>query len=61
MDMMACKAAIKAGDSLTGPEIAALLERKELIDRSSNCPHGRPTTLRLSLKDLEKQFKRTGF
>jgi DNA mismatch repair protein MutL len=61
MDMMACKAAVKAGDSLTPGEIAALLARKDLVDRSSNCPHGRPTTLRLSLKDLEKQFKRTGF
>ena len=41
--------------------LAAVQIRRELIDRSSNCPHGRPTTLRLSLRDLEKQFKRTGF
>ena len=61
LDMMACKAAIKAGDPLTPGEIEALLARRELVDRSSNCPHGRPTTLRLSLRDLEKQFKRTGF
>ena len=61
LDMMACKAAVKAGDPLSPAEIEALLARRELIDRSSNCPHGRPTTLRLSLKDLEKQFKRTGF
>jgi DNA mismatch repair protein MutL len=61
MDMMACKAAVKAGDSLTPAEVQALIARKDLVDRSSNCPHGRPTTLRLSLKDLEKQFKRTGF
>jgi DNA mismatch repair protein MutL len=61
LDMMACKAAIKAGDPLTMDEIHSLLARKDLVDRSSNCPHGRPTTLRLSLKDLEKQFKRTGF
>jgi DNA mismatch repair protein MutL len=61
LDMMACKAAVKAGDPLTAPEIAALLARRDLVDRSSNCPHGRPTTLRLSLRDLEKQFKRTGF
>jgi DNA mismatch repair protein MutL len=61
LDMMACKAAVKAGDPLTAAEIQALLERRELIDRSSNCPHGRPTTLRLTLSDLEKQFKRTGF
>ena len=61
LDMMACKAAVKAGDPLTPPEIEALLARRELVERSSNCPHGRPTTLRLSLRDLEKQFKRTGF
>jgi len=61
LDMMACKAAVKAGDTLTAQEIEALLAGRELIDRSSNCPHGRPTTLRLSLRDLEKQFKRTGF
>ncbi len=61
LDMMACKAAVKAGDPLTAAEIEALLSKRELIDRSSNCPHGRPTTLRLTLNDLEKQFKRTGF
>jgi DNA mismatch repair protein MutL len=61
LDMMACKAAVKAGDALTPPEIEAMLARRAAVDRSSNCPHGRPTTLRLTLKDLEKQFKRTGF
>jgi len=61
LDMMSCKAAVKAGDPLTPAEIEALLARRELVERSSNCPHGRPTTLRLSLKDLDKQFKRTGF
>jgi DNA mismatch repair protein MutL len=61
LDMMACKAAVKAGDPLSSAEIESLLARRHLIDRSSNCPHGRPTTLRLTLRDLEKQFKRTGF
>ena len=61
LDMMSCKAAVKAGDPLTPAEVEALLARRELVERSSNCPHGRPTTLRLSLRDLEKQFKRTGF
>jgi DNA mismatch repair protein MutL len=61
LDMMACKAAVKAGDPLSPAEIEALLARRHLVDRSSNCPHGRPTTLRMSLRDLEKQFKRTGF
>jgi DNA mismatch repair protein MutL len=61
LDMMACKAAVKAGDPLSAQEIAALVARRDLVERSSNCPHGRPTTLRLSLRELEKQFKRTGF
>ena len=36
-----------------------LLARREATEKSSSCPHGRPTTLRLTLKDLEKQFRRT--
>jgi DNA mismatch repair protein MutL len=58
LDMMACKAAIKAGDKMTPEELAALLAKREEIERSSNCPHGRPTTIRMTLRDLEKQFKR---
>ncbi|MBL1216946.1 MAG: DNA mismatch repair endonuclease MutL [Planctomycetes bacterium] len=58
LDMMACKAAVKAGDHMTTEEIEALLSRRGQIDRSGSCPHGRPTTIRLSLTDLEKQFER---
>lgn len=59
LDMMACKAAVKAGDSLSLDEIQSLLAQRETVERSSNCPHGRPTTIHLSLNQLEKQFKRT--
>jgi DNA mismatch repair protein MutL len=59
--MMACKAAVKAGDPLSQEEIAALMAKRALVDRSTNCPHGRPTSLRLTIADLERQFKRTGF
>ncbi len=58
LDMLACKAAVKAGDPLTPEEIAALLARRTTAERSSHCPHGRPTTLRLTLRDLERQFQR---
>jgi DNA mismatch repair protein MutL len=58
LDMMACKAAVKAGDPLNQDEIQSLLAQRHLIERSSNCPHGRPTTLQLTTRDLEKQFKR---
>jgi len=59
LDMMACKAAIKAGDRLQPEELAELLKYRETVERASNCPHGRPTTLRLSLKELERQFGRS--
>jgi len=59
LEMMACKAAVKAGDPLTVPEMDALLARRSDCEKSSACPHGRPTTLRLTVAELEKQFKRT--
>ncbi len=59
LSMMACKAAVKAGDALTREEIDALIAHRDMVEKSSNCPHGRPTTLRLTVKDLERQFKRT--
>ena len=59
LEMMACKAAVKAGDPLTCEEIDLLLVCGENTEKSSACPHGRPTTIKLTLKDLEKQFKRT--
>lgn len=58
LDMMACKAAIKAGDRLSASELEELMRYRETIERSSNCPHGRPTTLRLSIEELNRQFGR---
>jgi DNA mismatch repair protein MutL len=59
LEMAACKAAVKAGQKLNQVEIHQLLADKEAIERASRCPHGRPTTIRFSLAELEKQFKRT--
>jgi DNA mismatch repair protein MutL len=59
MHMVACKAAVKAGQPLTSPEITALLERRHLVANSHHCPHGRPTALVFTKADLEKQFGRT--
>ncbi|MBC8201123.1 MAG: DNA mismatch repair endonuclease MutL [Planctomycetes bacterium] len=58
LDMMSCKAAIKAGDYLNPQELADLLQKRKEIERGSNCPHGRPTTMRLSIEELEKRFGR---
>ncbi|UCF42322.1 MAG: DNA mismatch repair endonuclease MutL [Planctomycetota bacterium] len=59
LNMAACKAAIKAGQKLSDSEIKQLLADKEKTEYSSHCPHGRPTTIKFSISELEKQFKRT--
>lgn len=58
LDMMACKAAVKAGESLSEADLAEMLALRGTVDRASNCPHGRPTALRLTLAELERQFGR---
>jgi len=59
LNMAACKAAIKAGQKLSDNEIEKLLADRKIVKRASRCPHGRPTTIKFTLSDLEKQFKRT--
>ncbi len=59
LNMAACKAAIKAGQKLSDSEMEQLLADRETAERASRCPHGRPTTIKFSTSDLEKQFKRT--
>jgi len=59
LDMMACKAAVKAGDRMSETELTALVDLREGIERASSCPHGRPTSVRLTIKQLEKLFHRT--
>ncbi len=58
LHMVACKAAIKAGQPLSPDEIDALLQRRHLVADSHHCPHGRPTALVFTRADLEKQFGR---
>jgi DNA mismatch repair protein MutL len=57
--LMACKAAVKAGQALSAEEIDRLLAARQAADKASACPHGRPTTIKLTLKDLQRQFHRT--
>ena len=49
LHMVACKAAIKAGDPLTAEEIESLVRQRHLVEDSHHCPHGRPTVLRFTL------------
>ena len=55
---IACRAAIKAGDSGTAKELAALAVRVLTDADIRTCPHGRPVCVQLSKKELEKQFGR---
>jgi len=59
LNMAACRAAVKAGQKLTDREIEQLLADKERTECAARCPHGRPTTIKFSTAELEKQFKRT--
>jgi DNA mismatch repair protein MutL len=59
LSLMACHAAVRAGDRLTPAEIAALVAQRELAEDTHHCPHGRPTSLLLSRQDLDRQFRRT--
>jgi DNA mismatch repair protein MutL len=59
LNMTACKAAIKAGQKLTDSEIEQLLADRTHLESASRCPHGRPTTIKFLINELEKQFKRT--
>ena len=58
LHMVACKAAVKAGQRLSAEEIAALLERRHLVADAHHCPHGRPTALVFTKSELERQFGR---
>lgn len=53
----ACKSAIKAGQKLNEAEIQKLIEMIE-ENKPTQCPHGRPTIIKFSRKDIDKLFKR---
>ena len=55
--MSACKAAIKAGQALNSIQIGALIKQIE-DNNPCQCPHGRPTIIRITRKDIDKLFKR---
>lgn len=55
---MACKAAVKAGDTLTTETMQQLLTDLNKTANRFACPHGRPTGWLLSLHEIEKKFRR---
>lgn len=55
---LSCRSAVKAGDFLSSLERQKLLSDLENCQLPYTCPHGRPVTIDLSLRELEKMFKR---
>ncbi len=55
---IACHSAIRAGQSMTEPEMRALLEQLEVTDNPHTCPHGRPTVIHFSSYLMEREFGR---
>jgi DNA mismatch repair protein MutL len=55
---MACHAAVKANDHLTPEKMRYILAELERTSYSSVCPHGRPVVLRLTRREIEKNFQR---
>ncbi len=55
---LACKAAVKAGQTLDVREMREIVMQLERTTRPSTCPHGRPTMIHLSHSQLEREFGR---
>lgn len=55
---MACKKAIKAGQRLNFYEMETLVQDLLKTEDYKNCPHGRPTLIKLNKRDIEQMFKR---
>ena len=58
LHFISCRAAIKAGDHTSPQELMALAEKILSGEVPPFCPHGRPCVLKLTRKELEKQFGR---
>ncbi len=56
---MACKGAIKAGQSLSQPEMEELVDRLFATELPGHDVHGRPTILRLTMEELARRFGRS--
>ena len=55
---MSCKAAVKGNNRLSAKEVDALIGELLTLDNPYHCPHGRPTIIAMTKRELEKKFKR---
>lgn len=58
LKFLSCRAAVKAGDVLTETQMRDLVQKLEQCTEKTTCPHGRPTTISLPLKELHHEFHR---
>lgn len=55
---LSCKAAVKGNSRLSAREVDTLIGELLLLENPYHCPHGRPTIISMSKRELEKKFKR---
>ena len=55
---MSCKAAIKGNMRISLLEANELFDELLSLDNPYNCPHGRPTVIKMTKQEIEKKFKR---
>jgi DNA mismatch repair protein MutL len=57
--LVACKAAVKAGQRMAPAEMESLINRLFACKEPYFCPHGRPAIIKVTIEDLERRFGRT--
>ena len=56
---LACHSAVRAGQTLSDEEMRELIRQLEQTSMAYTCPHGRPTVIHLSERQLEREFHRS--
>ncbi|MCX5829672.1 MAG: DNA mismatch repair endonuclease MutL [Deltaproteobacteria bacterium] len=56
---LACKGAVKAGQTLSGPEVSRICQDLDRLPFAATCPHGRPVWIVITGRQLARLFKRT--
>jgi len=59
-ESLACHGAIRAGQQLSSEEMRELVKELEQTKQPRTCPHGRPTMIHISARQMEKEFGRLG-